>query len=45
VKQLTEIATAIAKVKSLTLPAGSQSSSVSAPKLNKNKKKKILNLI
>jgi NADH-quinone oxidoreductase subunit G len=31
VKQLTEIATAIAKVKSLTLPAGSQSSSVSAP--------------
>ena len=31
VKQLTEIATAIAKAKSLTLPAGAQSSSVSAP--------------
>jgi NADH-quinone oxidoreductase subunit G len=31
VKQLTEIATAIAKAKSLTLPAGAQSSSVSVP--------------
>jgi NADH-quinone oxidoreductase subunit G len=31
VKQLTEIAIAIAKAKSLTLPAGAQSSSVSAP--------------
>lgn len=31
VKQLTEIATAIAKAKSLTLPAGAQASSVSAP--------------